>query len=317
MPRNDILDRIPEPKSLFLFKSCVSSNKYPGMEAATLEIMKILGVEIVESDEQTCCGGFLTFTNVAEPTATMPVVARNLSLAEEHGLDTMAICNGCHTFLTEFGHFMNERPAVKDTINMMLGMTGREYKGTTHVWHVAEILYKLKDRIAKNVKRPLNLRVATHYGCHYLNGFKAAAIDDANEPTFIQELISIMGGTPVYYEEQRACCGTGLTQIITHKEELSLPHTKRKLDSLQGAGADAVVVICPYCLSQLDRMQLKLNDRGAGSYSTPVISLSQLVGIALGIPEEKLGLEAHAISAMGLLGKAASAAAAADKKEAI
>ncbi|MEW6724910.1 MAG: heterodisulfide reductase-related iron-sulfur binding cluster [Bacillota bacterium] len=48
------------------------------MEAPTVEVMRCLGVELIESDEQSCCGGFLTFTNVAEPTATMPVVARNL-----------------------------------------------------------------------------------------------------------------------------------------------------------------------------------------------------------------------------------------------
>ena len=300
MPRSEILDRIPVPERLFLFRSCVSSNKYPGLEAATVEVMKILGVELVESDDQTCCGGFLTFTNVAEVTATMPAVARNLSLAEERGLDTLAVCNGCHTFLTEFGHFLNERPAVMETVNMMLRMTGHEYRGTTHVWHVAEMLYRLKDRIAANVKRPLGLRVATHYGCHYLNGFKATAIDDYNEPTFMQDLIEIMGGTPVYYEEQRTCCGTGLTQIITHKEELALPHTKRKLDSLNAARPDVVAVICPYCLSQLDRMQHKLRERGVGRYSVPVISLSQLVGLALDIPERLLGLEAHAIPAVHL-----------------
>ena len=212
----------------------------------------------------------------------------------------LAICNGCHTFLTEFGHFLNERPAVRETVNMMLRMIGHEYQGTTHVWHVAEILYKLKDRIAKNVRRRLGLRVATHYGCHYLNGFKATAIDDYNEPTFMQDLIEIMGGTPVAYEEQRTCCGTGLTQIITHKEELALPHTKRKLDSLNEARPDVVSVICPYCLSQLDRMQVKLQARGAGRYSVPVLSLSQLVGLALGIPEESLGLGAHAVPATHL-----------------
>lgn len=304
MAREDILVRIPVPQKVFLFKSCVASNKYPGMEMASIEVLKALGVEPVTSDDQGCCGGFLTFTNVAEPTSTMPVVARNLSLAEEEGLDTLVMCNGCYTFLTEFSEFMNERPPVKDMINMMLDMTGHHYNGTSSVYHIAEMLYKMKDRIAEKVKKPLTgLRIATHYGCHYLNGYKNTAIDDAFMPTFMEELIEIMGGEVAHYYDERACCGTGLTQIIIHKEDIALPHTQAKLDSINEADPDMVVVICPYCLSQLDRMQAKLTDRGIGDYHVPIISLSQLVGLAIGLPIDKLGFDAHAISFKPVLEK--------------
>jgi heterodisulfide reductase subunit B len=256
-----------------------------------------LGIELVTSDDQTCCGGFLTFTNVAKPTSTMPAVARNLAVAEELGLDTLTLCNGCHTFLTEFSHFMNDRPPVKKVVNVILSMIGREYKGSQDVYHGIEIIYKLKNRIKESIERPLTgLRFSTHYGCHYLNGFKKTAIDDAHMPTVIEELIEIVGGEIVDYPENRSCCGTGLTQIIINKEELSLPHTKVKLDNLNKNDPDAVVVICPYCLSQIDRMQNKFNHRKIGKYKVPVIHLVQLIALALGADVEKLGFDAHAIS---------------------
>ena len=69
-----------------------------------------------------------------------------------------------------------------------------------------------------------------------------------------------------------------------------------KLDNLNAAEPDAVVVVCPYCLAQIDRMQQKLNYRGAGKYGVPVIHLVQLIALALGVEEVKLGLDAHAIS---------------------
>ena len=70
MPRQAVLERIPVDDEYFLFRSCVASNKYPGMETATKEVFDKIGVGLRESDDQTCCGGFITFTSVAEVTAT-------------------------------------------------------------------------------------------------------------------------------------------------------------------------------------------------------------------------------------------------------
>jgi heterodisulfide reductase subunit B len=226
----------------------------------------------------------------------MPAVARNIAVAEEMGLDILTLCNGCHTFLTEFSHFMNDRPPVKQVVNTILSMIGREYKGSQDVYHSLEIIYKLKDRIKDKVTRPLTgMKFATHYGCHYLNGFKKTALDDPHMPTVLEEIIQDLGGEIAEYGESRTCCGTGLTQIIINKEELSLPHTKMKLDNLNSAGPDAVVVVCPYCLAQLDRMQQKLNYRGTGKYHVPVIHLVQLIALALGVDIPSIGLDAHAI----------------------
>jgi heterodisulfide reductase subunit B len=296
MPRQEVLDKTKVSDKIFLFRPCVGSNKYPGLITSSIEFFRKLGIELVTSDDQTCCGGFLTFTNVAQPTSTMPAVARNIAIAEEMGLDILTLCNGCHTFLTEFSHFMNDRPPVKGVVNTILSMIGREYKGSQDIYHSLEIIYKVKDRIKEKVTEPLTgMKFATHYGCHYLNGFKKTALDDPHMPTILEEIIQDLGGEIAEYGENRTCCGTGLTQIIINKEELSLPHTKMKLDNLNASEPDAVVVVCPYCLAQLDRMQQKLNYRGAGKYKVPVIHLVQLIALALGVEIRKLGLDAHAI----------------------
>ncbi|MBC7341027.1 MAG: CoB--CoM heterodisulfide reductase iron-sulfur subunit B family protein [Clostridia bacterium] len=291
--RSDKIAAIPIPEKIFFFRSCVASNKYPGIEASAVDVLHQLGVDTYETDDQTCCGGFVTFANVAPPTASMPAVARNIALAEEQGLDIVAVCNGCWTFLTEFGHFLNHNPEPRASVNMMLHMMGHEYKGTSKVFHFAEMAYRLKDRIAEKVRRPLTgFRIATHYGCHYLSGGKYVAIDDANYPTFLEELIEIMGGEVASYPANRECCGTGFTQVINFKE-YSLNHSRSKLNSLKDSGADMVVVICPYCHSQLDRMQQQLNYREGTDFHLPVVHLAQLVGLALGVPENRLAFKAH------------------------
>ncbi len=304
MPRAEVLDRIPVDEGYFLFRSCVSSSKYPGMETSTREVFSRLGIDLEESDDQGCCGGFITFTSLAEVTSTMPAVARNLSIAEDTGRNTLTMCNGCHMFLTEFGHFLDHNDDIRNKVNEMLGMIGREYNGTSQVLHMLEVVYKLKDRIAGEITRPLkDLRLATHYGCHYLYGLKHDAIDDPFMPTVLEELIDIAGAENVTYPEARTCCGSGLTQIIIHKEEIALPFVKKKQDSLKTAGADAVVVVCPYCLTMLDRGQFKLNERKIGEYGVPVLYLNQVLGLAMGMDPVKLGLDAHIIPVRRLLEK--------------
>ncbi|KXS43729.1 MULTISPECIES: CoB--CoM heterodisulfide reductase iron-sulfur subunit B family protein [unclassified Candidatus Frackibacter] len=292
--REEIVADIPIPEEIFYFQSCVASNKYPGIESCTLDVLNKLGVKPFVSEDQTCCGGFVTFANVAAPTASMPAVARNISLAEEEGLDICAVCNGCWTFLNEFGHFMNGNDEVKESVNMMLNMMGREYKGESNIFHIGAMLYKLKDRIAENVERPLEgLKFATHYGCHYLGGGKYGAIDDAQHPSFIQELVEIMGGENVDYTASGECCGTGFTQVINDKEK-SLDHSQMKLESVRDeADPDFVIVLCPYCLSQLDRMQQQLDYRRDVKLDIPIIHITQLAGLALGLPKERLAFDAH------------------------
>lgn len=296
MIRQENLTNIHLSNRMFLFRPCVGSNKYPGIVCAAQELLPKLGVQPEISDDQTCCGGFLTFTNVAEPNGTMPAVARNFCVMEQAGLDAIALCNGCFTFLNDFRDFMNRNVEARTVVNMVLSLIDREYEGTSKVYHIFEVLLKVKDRISENVIKPLSgLKFAVHYGCHYLFAHKKKAVDDPFMPTGIEEIIEILGGEAVPYTEHRSCCGTGLTQVILNKEEVSLPHTMMKLNSIQDASPDAVVVICPYCLSQLDRMQHKLNLRREGKYAIPVMHLTQLVALGFGVAPEKLGLGAHNI----------------------
>lgn len=298
MIREEIAANIPVENTYFLFRSCVASNKYPGIELATKELFRTLDTDLVESDDQTCCGGFVAFTSLTDIPASIPAVARNLSIPEELGLHTLTLCNGCYTFLMEFSHFLDHNSEIREDVNTVLSGIDRVYQGKTRVLHLLEVLYTLRDKIKKQeIVRPLTgLKFATHYGCHYLFGFKDTAIDDPFQPSLIEDIIEELGGEIVEYTEARSCCGTGLTQVIIQKEEIALPHTKRKLDSLKEGQPDAVVVVCPYCMCQLDRMQLKFNTREIGDYHIPVLYLTQLIAYALGVDVEKLGFGAHCIA---------------------
>lgn len=305
MPNIDNLKRITLDEQYLLFQSCIISNKYPGIESATKAVLSELGIGYVESAEQTCCGGsILSLTTVGQAAAPLMMVARNFAIAEEMGLNILTMCNGCYKNLAEFSHYINEHRDVKERVNEQLQFINKIYFGRSNVYHVFELLYLLKDRICEKVKKPLKgFRFATHYGCHYLFGTKKTAIDDPFQPVVIEEIIRLLGGEVVEYAEKRACCGSGITRNNYIDKSASAVANMRKLDSLTKANVDAVIVICPNCFMNLDRIQFQLANKMGKQYDTPVIYITQLIGLALGINPLQMGLDAQVTYPRKLLEK--------------
>ncbi|HWP96699.1 MAG TPA: CoB--CoM heterodisulfide reductase iron-sulfur subunit B family protein [Syntrophomonadaceae bacterium] len=290
------------PEQIFLFRSCTGSMEYPGTESAVKEVLTRLGVEVIMDPDQTCCSGYILTCSGYTPEAPLAITARNLALVEQkYGLDTYVFCNGCFGYNRELSHLLNHVPALKDQANQLIGQWGYNYQGKTGIYHVQELYYLLIDKIKAQVVKPLNgLQVAAHYGCHYL-AQQYGILDEGDLPTFHEKIIEALGGTPVFYKERRMCCGYAVGRGFTHKESIVQPHLARKLDSAKEEGVQLITTVCPGCNVGLDREQPNLAARGFGPYNIPVIDLSQLIGLALGVPVEKLGFNANTVSMDGVL----------------
>ena len=56
-------------------------------------------------------------------------------------------------------------------------------------------------------------------------------------------------------------------------------------------GADVIATACPFCQFNLECFQKKINKAYGEDITIPVVFFSQLIGLALGIPESKLGFK--------------------------
>ncbi|NPV30619.1 MAG: CoB--CoM heterodisulfide reductase iron-sulfur subunit B family protein [Firmicutes bacterium] len=288
------VEEIPLSERVFFFRSCTGSMEYPGLEKSIREITKILGIELVESREQTCCTGYLMTCQGFEPLTSLAAAARNLSIAEGEGLDLFTNCNGCYGWMTEFKHILDHDRNARQKVDQVLGLINRCYKGTAKIYHFQELWYRLRDRIrAKQVFSLAGLPVGVHYGCHYL-AKKYGVIDDPEYPTFIEEIVEMLGGQPVFYQARRECCGAAVGVMFTH-DELALAQSYRKIRSAREEGAELLLTVCPGCNVQLDRSQAVMKERGMGDFALPVIDLSQLIAWTLGVPEELLGFEMNTV----------------------
>jgi len=105
-------------------------------------------------------------------------------------------------------------------------------------------------------------------------------------------VIETLGGTVIDYAGSHKCCGF---PIITMNKAASLEQAGRHLGDAVDAEADCLVTPCPLCHLNLDLQQPMAAKQVGRELNMPVLHLPQLVGLALGISPEDLGLQHHIV----------------------
>lgn len=175
-----------------------------------------------------------------------------------------------------------------------MGKIGKEYKGTVNVRHFVDVLRhdvgleKIKGALTKSLD---GLKVAVHPGCHYMRPHEwMETSDDPMRPNTLRELVKVTGATVVDYEEEVLCCGAAVSRGY---EEVGMQNLKRKMDSVKKAGADVIVLNCPACFQQFDTNQRNLSKDFEGNYNVPVLYITELYALAMGIDPDELGMRYH------------------------
>ena len=279
-------------KKYALFLGCVAPARYPGIESATREVCKTLGIDLVELEGAGCCPAPGVIKSFDQDT-WLAIAARNLALAEKQGADILTICNGCFGSLFDAAHVLHEDPERLRAVNKILREVGLEYNGGVKVRHFAELFYNevTPENIKAKTKNPLNMKVAVHYGCHFLKPSNIKELDDPERPKILDELVEATGATNLNYRDKQMCCGAG-GGVRSGNPELATEFTESKLKSMKEAGAQYIIDVCPFCHLQFDRTQ-----KDVKGYDLPVIHLAQLLGLAFGMPANKLGLDIQEVPA--------------------
>jgi len=286
------------------FLGCITPNRYPGIEVASKKVMKEFDINLLDMRGASCCpapGVFGSF----DLATWLTLASRNLVIAEEMNANIATTCNGCYATLQEANHLLKHDPKLRDLVNKSLAKVGKKYKGTIEVRHVIELLsdeIKL-ETIEKKVKKPLkNVRVAVHYGCHFLKPSETRMHGSAERPTVLDDLVKSLGAENIDYKDKAMCCGAG-GGVRAAMLDIALDMAAEKMDNIIEAGGDCLVTPCAFCHLQFDRGQVELNEKLGKKYQLPVVFVTQLTGLALGMDAKELGLYDNAISTESLLKK--------------
>ncbi len=280
-----------------------------------------LGIELAELDDWSCCGA--TSGHATNHLLGVALAARNLALAEEQGhSEVLAPCAACFNRLASARHEIAGDAELAGRVGKVLA---RPFSNKVAVRNVVDVLRASAGTIKERVTTPLkDLKVACYYGCLLVRPAEVVGFDDPEDPRSMEEVVSACGATPVAWNRRLDCCGGAFSLSRT----ASVVRLGRAiLDDARKAGADALVVACPMCQSNLDFRQKAMNrDRadadpaavagrdsvGRDSQSRPasppspmpILFLTQVVGLALGLDAKTLGLQRHFVSTTDFVGRA-------------
>ncbi|MFX1363844.1 MAG: CoB--CoM heterodisulfide reductase subunit B [Promethearchaeota archaeon] len=279
-----------------LFLGCVIPNRYPMIEASIRSVFDHLGADILDLPGASCCPAPGVFRAFHIPTWYV-IAARNISIAEELGVNPLTGCNGCYGTLRDAWFELEHDYEKKKEVNKYLAKVGRTYKGNLEPKHVVQALYLdmgldyLRDFIKLKFS---DLKVGVHYGCHIVKPSEKRPWNGEYEaPEFLDEIVEITGAKSIDYKDKFMCCGAG-GAVRTAVREVAADFTREKLVNMRDAGVNIIVNCCPFCHLQLDLGQTEVNnyygDIIGEPFHIPVIYITQLLGVAFGMDPNLLGL---------------------------
>jgi len=288
-------------KSYAIFLGCTIPARQPNYEISARKALEKLGITLVDLDNFTCCcPPPIQSINLESSQA---IAAFNICLAEEAGLDIVALCNGCFESLAMVNAALKNDKELKAHINEVLAKVGKEFKGTINVKHFLQVLMEDigLEKIKENVINPLtNLKVAPFYGCHSLRPSKLLQLDDPERPQIFENLLEALGAESIDYKNKLKCCG-GLLKGISDDTALEL--AREKLVNTTKAGADCISTLCPFCFVALDIGQLQVKTKFNEVYEIPILHYSELIALALGVDPDELALRSHKVKAEKIIEK--------------
>ena len=275
-----------------VFLGCAIPNRFNNYEASMRAVVKELGVKLIDFDGASCCGTVVL--KAIDENSWLSMSGRNIALAESRGHDVMTPCNGCFGSLRDADHVLHDDETYRKNVNGALKPLGLEYTGKAKIRHLVEVLYEMKDEIKSKIVKPLTgLRIAFHPGCHLIRPSNVAGFDDPELPQKVDELLELTGAQSVPWGLKLSCCGSPL---LIASEDVATEVLKDKMISAKEAGANVLVTNCPACHTQFDVQLIGMKDDNDESLELPAMFVTQILGIAMGLDHEQLGLELNRIS---------------------
>lgn len=254
---------------------------------SVLALAKALDIQLEEINDWNCCGATAAHSVNKELSLSLP--ARVLALAEHQGFKEIVVpCAACYNRLSTTQYELAQYEEKKKKVSDIIGMP---YDGSVKILNVLQMLQKYSlDTIKSKIVKPFAYKVACYYGCLLVRPHKILQFDRVEDPQVMDSMMSLIGATPIDWAFKTECCGGGFTESRT---DIVAKLSGNVMKDVNDRGAEAVIVACPMCHSNLDMRRPEIDKYLGEDVKVPVLYITQAIGLALGIEPETLGLQRH------------------------
>lgn len=273
------------------YPGCSLTGTAKEFDTSVRSVMSRLGVELNEIPDWTCCGASAVESVSRLLTYALP--ARNLALSENQlpGQEILVPCSACYLNLYKAREKAAHDHDLKRDINEALSVEGLTFTGEAGVRHILDVLANDvgPDKIKENVSKSLEgLVVAPYYGCQILRPYRV--FDDPEHPVSMDALINATGASVHEWGMGPKCCGASLS---TTKKHAAMESVAAILAAAKGA--DVIVTVCPMCQMNLEAFQDDAFKLTGQKKNISILYLTQLLGLAMGLPEGDLELKKNLV----------------------
>ena len=255
------------------FPGCTLKNKAKDLDSYAYKAAEALGITLEEIENWQCCGG--VFTTAKNEVATKLSSVRALKEASRKEQPLITVCSACHNVIKQTNHAMQTDKEFASKVNRYMAEE-TSYEGEAEVYNYLEMLRDIvgfdtvKEKVVNSLK---GKKIAAYYGCLLLRPSRVMQMDDAENPSIMEDLIKALGATPVVYAKRNECCGG---YIAMESPSLAEKSSNAVVQNAKAAGAEMIITACPLC-----RYNLIKN----GS-DIPVVYFTELLAEALGVKED-------------------------------
>ena len=250
-------------------------------------LAKVFDIELVEIPDWNCCGA--TAAHNMSKELSLSLTARIMALAEREGItDIVVPCAACYNRLSVVKH---ELAADADMCARVATLIDLKYEGTTEILNIIQFIDKyIADKLAEKVVKPFDYKAACYYGCLLVRPHAILKFDRVEDPQSMDVLVKKAGGDAIDWAFKTECCGAGMSVSRTDTVARLSGNIMKDASDRQ---AEVVVVACPMCHSNLDMRRPEINKFLDEKIDIPVLYISQVLGLAVGLDAKTLGLNRH------------------------
>ena len=257
------------------FPGCTLKTKAKDLDIYARRSAEALGIKLEEPENWQCCGG--VFSTAKDEIASKLSAVRALREANQKNQILVTACSACHNVIKQTNHAMQTDADFALRANNYM-VPEQPYDGQTKVMFLLELLRDVVgfDKIKEKVVKPLTgKKIGAYYGCLLLRPSSVMQMDDAENPSILEDFIRALGAEPVIYGMRNECCGGYVTM---EDSALAAKKSAGIHENAAANGAEMLVTACPLCRYNLEK--------SGSENALPVVYFTELLAEALGVKED-------------------------------